>query len=242
MRKLLAFMSLAGPRSGCRLPWRLPRGRSCAPESDSSGWVWGMAAQCPFWPLDQESDYLLGEAKGEAKDGRRQRTQSVDTKVPNTPRHTCFLGLSPLVLVLPQASGTSLGSHLSQPPTTASPRAPPSPLVMPLVGPEDHHNPRRPRQPEQRGTPSLVAVVVVFCAVHSPLFQWDSLRHKLAGRGLPAGAEERQGGQVQEELSRGAQMGPSRLQALQTPDGPAGWVAPVPGGLARSGSGFTGLP
>ena len=96
MRKLLAFMSLAGPRSGCRLPWRLPRGRSCAPESDSSGWVWGMAAQCPFWPLDQESDYLLGEAKGEAKDGRRQRTQSVDTKVPNTPRHTCFLGLSPL--------------------------------------------------------------------------------------------------------------------------------------------------
>ncbi|KAJ8793089.1 hypothetical protein J1605_003766 [Eschrichtius robustus] len=37
VRKLLAFMSLAGPRSGCRLPWRLPRGRSCAPESDSSG-------------------------------------------------------------------------------------------------------------------------------------------------------------------------------------------------------------
>lgn len=90
------------------------------------------------------------------------------------------------------------------------------------MGPEDHHDPCRPRQPEQRGTPSLLAVMVVFYAVHSPLFQWDSLRHRLAGRGLPAGAEERQGGQVQEELPRGAQMGPSRLQALQLPDGPLG--------------------
>lgn len=59
--------------------------------------------------------------KSEAKDGRMQRTQSVDTKVPNPPRHTCFLGLSPL----------SAGAAPSLRELTRLPSQPPPPLPRP---------------------------------------------------------------------------------------------------------------
>lgn len=56
---------------------------------------------------------MLGEM-GEVEDRWLPRMPSLNTEVPNSPRHR-YLGPSPFMLVQPRASGTSLCSCLSPP-------------------------------------------------------------------------------------------------------------------------------
>lgn len=77
----------------------------------------------------------------EVEDGRLPRMPSVDTEVPNSPCHICFLGSSPLHAgAAPSLRDLPLLLSAPRHCLTQSPSIKPHPLVMPLEGPEDHHN------------------------------------------------------------------------------------------------------
>ena len=79
---------------------------------------------------------------GEVEDGWLPRMPFVDTEVPNSPHHTCFLGPSPLRAGA-APSLRDLPLLLSQPPSLPPPepqhQAPPLGDAL-IEGPEDYHH------------------------------------------------------------------------------------------------------
>lgn len=135
----------------------------------------GQQPSCPSWLLDQECG---GRGWGVREAGSGH-------KGPRCSQQTCFLGLSPC--------SAGADPTPSQPGTRASL----------LVGPEDPATIRGNPQPEQRGGPSLLVVLV---RSYSLTAVWLGSQKRRPVRGLLTGAKGK---------------GPSRLQGLQPPDDPA---------------------